>query len=436
LILAGCLTCLCHGVAFAQGEWEFLGPDVGYRPDAFFVSSHAIYLGLSQEDETGLGLYRYRFDAGEWELFAWEGYRILGVTVWGESDENILLIRYGPGWHIDVLRSTDSGQTWTVTFEWDGLFQGLTQAESDTARVVIHFPTVYSTNAGWSWNVPSGSLPWNGGYDVSFNTANALVVYLTGMNEFGFDEVYMSTDGGANWDGAFIDGLPKRGIEVEQEQTDHVMCATTGDIVHVTTDDGENWSTLEAPFRTKMLNCPSWSPATFFVVGSDLEQITYEVWRTGDLGETWFPCGDDLPDLPGTFLWRTSMFLEAHPTDPVLYAALEGSGVWRWDVSTSGADDTEASSDPEIRLLLYPNPSIDRFTYGMHLRRPEHVVLTLYDVHGRLLRTLKDGVFPAGTHVFDWRESEGGDQPVTSGIYYLRLDAGETQEKEKIVLLR
>jgi hypothetical protein len=104
LILAGCLTCLCHGVAFAQGEWEFLGPDVGYRPEAFFVSQHAIYLGLAEEEDTGLGLYRYRFDQGEWELFAWEGYRIMGVTVWGESDENILLIRYGGD--TDILRST------------------------------------------------------------------------------------------------------------------------------------------------------------------------------------------------------------------------------------------------------------------------------------------------------------------------------------------
>ena len=185
-ILIACLACISHGKALGQGNWEFLGPEVGYRPEALFVSQNAIYLGLCEEDlTTGLGLHRYRFDVDEWDLFAWEGYRILGITVWGESDKNILLIRYGgPDYDSDVLRSTDGGDTWVSTQQWGYRISGLSQASSDTSYVVAHYPMYYSTDGGWSWNQASGYPP-NGVFDVSFDPSNALVAYLTGQNEFG-----------------------------------------------------------------------------------------------------------------------------------------------------------------------------------------------------------------------------------------------------------
>ncbi len=132
-VLAGSALCLVVGFVFAQSSWEFLGPSVGYRPEAFLVSRNAVYVGLTDEDwNSGFGLYRYRFDTQAWDLFAWEGYRILGITVWGDSDENVLLIRYGNRAGSDVLRSTDGGPAWVTTYHratWE--IRGLTQAPSD-----------------------------------------------------------------------------------------------------------------------------------------------------------------------------------------------------------------------------------------------------------------------------------------------------------------
>jgi hypothetical protein len=423
---------VCHGVALAQGEWEFIGPDIGYRPEAFFVSAKAVYVGLTNENwATGYGLHRYRFDEEQWDLFAWEGYRITGVTVWGDSDENILLIRYGGRGDTDVLRSKDGGATWVVTYHWDNYeIRGLGQAPSDTSRVLTHYPVRYSTDGGWSWNAGGGI--WSTG-DVSFDPSNPLVAVATGFL-MDFEATFRSTNGGATWVPVCSPPCGGDGVEFEREQTNLVMSGIHWYWVRVSTDHGETWSVRDTPFKTKMPHCPAWSPGTFFVAGSDSAEARYEVWRTEDFGDSWYRCGNGLPNLPEIGLWYISMYLEAHPSEPVLYAALEGSGVWRWDVSTSAAEDAGATSDPEIRLLLYPNPSFDRFTYGMRLSGPDHVILTLYDVHGRLLRTLKDGYFAAGTHVFDWRESDGGEHTVTSGIYYLRLDAGRSQATQKIAL--
>ena len=127
------------------------------------------------------------------------------------------------------------------------------------------------------------------------------------------------------------------------------------------------------------------------------------------------------------------MYLEAHPTEPVLYAALEGAGVWKWDVRTAAAPDVVTEPTLETQLFVYPVPSAGRFIYGMRLSRPEHVVVRLFDTQGRFVEKVNEGFFPVGTHVFECGE---GLHLTTNGIYYITLDTGERQERQKIVLLK
>jgi hypothetical protein len=72
----------------------------------------------------------------------------------------------------------------------------------------------------------------------------------------------------------------------------------------------------------------------------------------------------------------------------------------------------------------------------MRLAKPEHVALLLFDPQGRLVETLREGFFPAGTYTFNWGQAEGMEHHIGSGVYYLRLDAGEMQETRKVVLLK
>jgi hypothetical protein len=434
-ILAVCLVCVSDGEVAGQGEWEFLGPGVGYRPVAFFVSQHAIYVGLSEEDDTGIGLYRYRFDEGQWELFAWEGYEVRGITVWGDSDENILLIRFDQGeFHSDVLRSTDGGQSWVVTYEADHWLTGLCQAPSDTSRIIMHTPTLFSTDGGWSWAWSGGYFPYGGVWDVCFDPSDALVAYLAGQNDHEDDVIFKSTTGGAYWSLSSYEAC--EGIAVDHSETNHVMGASGWHLINVTTDAGENWSRPDAPLRTKGVLQPPGLPGSFYVLGSDLGETVFDVWRTGDLGQTWFRCGEGLPELPETPLWFMIVHLDGHPSEPTLYAALEGSGVWRWDAATSRMPDATEGSDPGIQLLACPVPSSNRFLYGIRLMNRERVLLRLYDASGRFVRTLREGNFPAGTHFFESDDARTDQSFLKTGVYYLRMDAGETEMTRKIVLLK
>lgn len=434
LVVVAILVSIAPGVALGQSAWEYFGPDIGYRTDSFFVSVNAIYAGLSEENWFGLGLYRYLFYEAQWEPLAWEGYSILGVTVWGESDENILLIRYDRVHHdSDILRSTDGGETWTVTHERDYAIWGLSQAPSDTSRVLTHYGVRYSTDAGWTWTLASGA-PWNGTDGLAIDPTSSLVAYLTGQSETGHVHIYKSTNGGANWN-LVCGGCGGSGIEVERAQPNHVMGGNQYHWVRLSTDAGETWFVRDTPFFTKEPHCPPWSPGSFYVAGSDSAQSFYEVWHTEDFGQTWFECGDGLPELPDN-LSRTLIHLECHPTEPVLYAALEGSGVWRWDATISGTPNEGDGLTLETRLFVHPVPSVNTFTYGIRLSKPGHVVLRLYDTRGRLIAPLRDGLFSAGTHRFTWDDADNRDRHTTSGVYYLRLDTWERQEAKKVILLR
>jgi len=64
------------------------------------------------------------------------------------------------------------------------------------------------------------------------------------------------------------------------------------------------------------------------------------------------------------------------------------------------------------------------------------VDLRVYDVSGRLVRTLARGPREEGDHevVWDGRDERGRDVP--SGIYFLRMQAGERVETARTVLIR
>jgi hypothetical protein len=243
--------------------------------------------------------------------------------------------------------------------------------------------------------------------------------------------IFKSNDGAASWWPISPD--PGGGIEVRRNDPSHVM-ATGGTYLRLTTDAGETWFVRPTgAFYPVRLVSPPWSPGSFYSLGTQGPEAPYGVWRTEDFGDTWFPCGEGLPEPPGTVrIWTT--FIEAHPSQPTLFAALDGRGVWRFDLAASGFADRRDEDAPS-RLSIAPNPSWDRFTVDLSLPRSGPVSLRLFDTSGRLIETLKDSPLDRGTHTFTWRRSDQRSRNATKGIYYLRLDQGNLHRTQKIVMM-
>ncbi|MBZ0267587.1 T9SS type A sorting domain-containing protein [bacterium] len=86
--------------------------------------------------------------------------------------------------------------------------------------------------------------------------------------------------------------------------------------------------------------------------------------------------------------------------------------------------------------LAFPNPAAGPTTLSFALSAEQRVEARVYDVTGRLVRTLHDGRLPAGSHGLVWDGRERGGRSVGSGIYFYRLRVGSRVFQGKIARLR
>jgi flagellar hook assembly protein FlgD len=64
------------------------------------------------------------------------------------------------------------------------------------------------------------------------------------------------------------------------------------------------------------------------------------------------------------------------------------------------------------------------------------VSLSVYDVNGRLVKTLVDEDAEAGTHLAVWDGTDSTGHRVARGIYFCRMAADEFSATAKVVLLK
>jgi hypothetical protein len=85
---------------------------------------------------------------------------------------------------------------------------------------------------------------------------------------------------------------------------------------------------------------------------------------------------------------------------------------------------------------VVPNPF--RYTTRVHYTMPRsgHVSIRVYDVRGRLIRTLVNKSVVEGVHITSWNAQDEGGTTVTSGIYFIRLISFGQKAVRKAVVLR
>jgi hypothetical protein len=134
--------------------------------------------------------------------------------------------------------------------------------------------------------------------------------------------------------------------------------------------------------------------------------------------------GDTIPEQPETF----SLVLSS----PLHAAIVDGSatGTIVGDEPTLAVEEAGFPARHELRLAQ-PNPSRGETQLGYDLPRAGHVLLEVYDLRGRKVETLVDGVVAAGRHVAFWRP-----RAAPAGMYYVRMKADDFVRTRSVVLIR
>ena len=108
-----------------------------------------------------------------------------------------------------------------------------------------------------------------------------------------------------------------------------------------------------------------------------------------------------------------------------------------YKVGTAVVTAVEVSPAPAgAALRAYPNPFNPLTNISFKVERDARVSLRIYDVHGRLVRTLVDERMAAGPKRLTWDGRDDLGRSMASGAYFLRLQGGGTQVSRTINLLK
>jgi len=91
----------------------------------------------------------------------------------------------------------------------------------------------------------------------------------------------------------------------------------------------------------------------------------------------------------------------------------------------------------QVTVAAHPNPFNPQTTIAFELPRAMEVSLDIFDLQGRLVRSLLDeSPFATGGHKQVWDGRDGEGRATASGVYFYRFTAGDQKRVGKLTLLK
>jgi hypothetical protein len=141
---------------------------------------------------------------------------------------------------------------------------------------------------------------------------------------------------------------------------------------------------------------------------------------------------DRTPTRPGVRVFDTV-------TDTEITSIPIDVGLPPFDISFSATIQTGIENGAPPAAMLgqnYPNPFNPETMIPFSLERGGRTILSIYNAAGQRVRLLLDDHRSAGTHEIRWDGSDDLAKPVSSGVYFVKLQAERYSATRKIVLLK
>ena len=126
-------------------------------------------------------------------------------------------------------------------------------------------------------------------------------------------------------------------------------------------------------------------------------------------------------------------YLESREADATVVVGTHGRGIFIGQYDSSLYVEGSGSTIPKYIELYqnYPNPFNPGTTIKFYLSRPEHIILTVFDVTGREIAEVLNQSVGKGTHTISFNAGN-----LTSGIYFYTLKSGSDQITRKMMVLK
>jgi len=116
---------------------------------------------------------------------------------------------------------------------------------------------------------------------------------------------------------------------------------------------------------------------------------------------------------------------------------LSNSIQWLTGQEVSVAQNQGAARPAEYRLdPCFPNPFNPSTRISFELPVRERTIVNIYNTRGQLIRTLTNRIFTQGKHRLLWDGKDNAGEAVASGLYFVRITAGDFVASRKAIKLQ
>lgn len=372
------------GTTDGGASWDLLEQLPAYLRSTVFVNDQHGFIGTLNASNV---LYE---STNGGETFTDISDRISGPSpsgvcgLWAVNEDVI----YGVGWYAGpahFVKTTDGGKTWTSramaeyvgslvdVYFWDEQ-RGIAVGGSNATGSNSHAVVLLTEDGGETWTVQhTSSESIEWSWKITFPTPTTGYVSVEGN---GFPaKVLKTTDAGVTWTELAIPN--SQDLQGLGFITENIGWASGRGTTSLTTDGGETWV-----------------------------QISLD----GDINRFEF-FGDTLGYAMGHQIYRY--------TPP----------------AATGTEDGDPRSDFAV-TSSFPNPFASATTIRYQTDTAADVELAVYDVLGRRVATLARGLRPAGAHEATWDGRDQDGRVLASGVYLVRLTAGDRAATRRVTLLR
>mgnify|MGYP003964269361 CR=1 FL=1 len=202
-------------------------------------------------------------------------------------------------------------------------------------------------------------------------------------------------------------------------------------------------SLSSAPYAVRLSVCPD---GTILLANGDGQLFAYsydgtaitqiahigwpglliEIWglNVAPDGKIFVSYQDDGTDFVSVYLLEDSTFIEI-------------AQIQDWDQTTGlSLYEDETLLQKYTLHQNYPNPFNPTTTISYSLSEQSTAKLTIFDIQGREVRTLQDVERPPGNYEVQWNGMDRSGNPVSTGVYFARMQAGDYSKTIKMVYLK
>jgi photosystem II stability/assembly factor-like uncharacterized protein len=401
----------------------------------------------------------------------WSAFTNLPANTNNQRYDDVFFLNENVGWALNgyfssLNKTTDGGITWTTQIASGSLggfqyFRNVEFLNENVGFIGTLSSVFYKTiDGGVTWN-PVTNINPNPAAICGLDAVGTSTIYGCGAY-FSPAFVIKSTDSGTTWQHLNMSAYATALVEVLfiNENLGYASGSNSnGAVILKTENGGTTWSTIyngiiPGEYVWKLQILPNTNNHVIFGSVSSVAPNSGKIIKSTNAGSTW--SAKNVPDVDIQavgFLTENHGWFGGHATgfyetfdggttwtntnvgsnlnkiffvnDNVAYAS--GTTVYKMS-NTLATTDFQEHSRENLKVVISPNPIVDKLQVEIEFKSSDNLILGLYSVDGKLIKQLtKDLISSEGKKNYSF------DFPYPKGTYILNLHSNTGRQSHKFL---